>query len=237
VGPLSGKARIIISQGCNSELTGVHRMDAEIPKHASAENDQELLTDLQREQVKVLSQGFYDEHDGETPDSVILGSKWDRPKKWIAFKIKYPWVAFQIEKVVEEFSNIDKIFVNEFELQIEKFDDPFSYLIGNHAYRVDGDWRRNYNVLLSAGPSRVMFIDTVQDLNIHIRKSNEYWNESETLIKAKMSHLSKPIALLQESLERIGSTIEFLNERHALVRKLQSIYEKERKAQNGMLPQ
>jgi hypothetical protein len=58
-------------------------MDAEIPNDALVEDDQESLTGLQREQVKLLSQEFYDLFgDDETLDSVILSSERNRTEIW-----------------------------------------------------------------------------------------------------------------------------------------------------------
>ncbi|KAI9865621.1 MAG: hypothetical protein M1813_002079 [Trichoglossum hirsutum] len=212
-------------------------MDAEIPNDALVEDDQESLTDLQREQVKLLSQEFYDLFgDDETLDSVILSSERNRTEIWLAFKIKYPWVASHIERVFEVFFRIDRTLFEESELETEKPEDPFSYLTYTIHSRVTYYWRRSYNILLSTSPSRAIFSDTIGSLNRHRGNLDEYWNEFSSLIKAKMSHLSEPIPALQESLEGIESAIGFLNKRHASLRTLENIYKEGRVPQKGCSP-
>jgi len=124
------------------------------------------LTKSQELRLAYLQASFGEEH-GPNADKITILLSAKSTASWPIFTILYPHVAFQIEKVVDVVREVDKIFIDEYDLKLYGIQDPLQYV--NHSDRFV-EWKERFEILIAAGPESSQWADHMWEFKAEAKK-------------------------------------------------------------------
>lgn len=179
------------------------------------------LSRSQTLQLEILKENVFEKY-GTGADLLEIFLKTPPTAQWPIFTLLYPKVAFLIDKIVDVIREVDKLFIDEYEIKLYGIESPLLYVKNDRI----NEWRERFDVIIAAGPSSNLWDDIVWEFKRQAKKT-----DGGSLIDQMDSSLvnmpERILSQLEKAIGDIKVRFDFLVSRMVMIERCETEHRRE----------